>query len=134
MPIDNESSLTPPDAPALLEKALEKSLDIKEKIEDCVTELSTVNEAVKEEMAAGITMRQAKKVLAENESVEEKIQECADELHAVNQDLAEGIGDRDALKCQCRFKTDTLGVRRKTWTRLCSCCEPKALTVFERTE
>lgn len=98
MSIDNESSLTPSDVPTLLEKALEKSQDVKEKMVDCVAELSTVNEAVKQEMAAGITLRQAGKALAQSESVEQKVQECADELHEVNQNLAEGIGDRDALK------------------------------------
>jgi diguanylate cyclase len=91
------SSLTPADTPASLEKALEKSEDVKEKMVDCVTELATVNEAVKQEMATGITFRQAKKALAQSESVEEKVQECADELHEVNQVLAEGIGDRNEI-------------------------------------
>ncbi|WON74011.1 GGDEF domain-containing protein [Nitrosospira sp. Is2] len=91
------SLLTPADTPASLEKALEKSEDVKEKMVDCVTELATVNEAVKQEMATGITFRQAKKALAQSESVEEKVQECADELHEVNQVLAEGIGDRNEI-------------------------------------
>jgi diguanylate cyclase (GGDEF)-like protein len=94
---DHGSSLTPADTPASLEKALEKSEDVKEKMVDCVTELATVNEAVKQEMAIGITLRQAKKALAQSESVEEKVQECADELHEVNQVLAEGIGDRNEI-------------------------------------
>ncbi|PTR17688.1 diguanylate cyclase (GGDEF)-like protein [Nitrosospira sp. Nsp2] len=94
---DHGSSLTPADTPASLEKALEKSEDVKEKMVDCVTELATVNEAVKQEMATGITLRQAKKALAQSESVEEKVQECADELHEVNQVLAEGIGDRNEI-------------------------------------
>jgi diguanylate cyclase len=91
------SSLTPADTPASLEKALEKSEDVKEKMVDCVTELATVNEAVKQEMATGITLRQAKIALAQSESVEEKVQQCADELHEVNQVLAEGIGDRNEI-------------------------------------
>jgi diguanylate cyclase len=88
--------------PALLEKALEKSQDVKEKMVDCVAELSTVNEAVKQEMVVGITLQQAKKALAQSESVEEKVQECADELHEVNEVLAQEIGDRDELHGELR--------------------------------
>ena len=64
---------------------------------DCVTELATVNETVKSDMVAGITLKQAKAALAQTESVEEKVQECADELHEVNEALAQEIGDRDEL-------------------------------------
>ena len=96
------SALTSPDAPASLEKALEKSEDVKEKMVDCVTELSSVNEVVKQEMAGGISTREAKKALAQSESVEEKVQECADELHEVNQVLAEGIGDKNEINRELR--------------------------------
>ena len=93
----NGSSITSTDTPALLEKALEKSQEVKEKMVDCVTELSSVNETVKTEMTTGITLQQAKVALAQTESVEEKVQECADELHEVNQALAQEIDDRDEL-------------------------------------
>jgi diguanylate cyclase (GGDEF)-like protein len=91
-----------PASPASLEKALEKSQDVKEKMVDCVAELSTVNETVKQEMDTGITLRQAKKALAQSEGVEEKVRECADELNEVNQVLAEGIEDRDDLNRELR--------------------------------
>lgn len=93
----DNSALASSDAPASLEKALEKSEDVKEKMVDCVTELSTVNEVVKQEMAGGISTREARKALAQSESVEERVQECADELHEVNQVLAEGIGDKNEI-------------------------------------
>ncbi|MDQ3186855.1 MAG: diguanylate cyclase [Pseudomonadota bacterium] len=102
MTSNDDSSLTPADNVPLLEKALEKSQDVKEKMVGCVTELSAVNETVKKEMAVGITLRQAKKALAQSESVEERVQECADELHEVNQVLAEEIGDRDELNRELR--------------------------------
>jgi diguanylate cyclase len=114
MSTDNDSSIAPPDAPALLEKALEKSQDVKEKMVDCVTELSTVNETVKQVMATGITLREAKKALAQSESVEEKVQECADELHQVNEDLAQGIGDRDKLKRELRKTERKLSTAQHT--------------------
>jgi diguanylate cyclase (GGDEF)-like protein len=97
----NDSALASPDAPSL-EKALEKSEDVKEKMVDCVAELSIVNEAVKQEMAAGILTREGRKALAQSESVEEKVQECADELHEVNQVLAEGISGQNEINRELR--------------------------------
>ena len=97
MTSNQDSARTSADTPALLEKALEKSQEVKEKMVDCATELATVNETVKTEMTAGITLQQAKAALEQTESVEEKVQECADELHEVNEALAQEIGDRDEL-------------------------------------
>ena len=97
MTSNQDSARTSADTPALLEKALEKSQEVKEKMVDCVIELSTVNNTVKSEVTAGITLWQAKAALAQTESVEEKVQECADELHEVNEALAQEIGDRDEL-------------------------------------
>ena len=111
-----DASLAPEDAPALLEKALEKSQDVKEKMVSCVTELSTVNETVKQEMAAGMTLQQAKKALAQTESVEDKVQECADELQEVNQALAAGIGDRDDLNRELRKVEQKLSTTRHMLT------------------
>ena len=86
------------DNPPLLEKALEKSQEVKDKVEKCANELSTVNETVKKEMAAGITLHQAEKALAQSESVEDKVHECAGELTEVNTVLAQEIDDRNKLK------------------------------------
>ncbi len=97
MTSNNGTSLTPTDTRALLEKALEKSQEVKEKMVDCATDLATVNETVKTDMAAGITLKQAKAALEQTENVEEKVQECADELHEINQSLAQEIGDRNDL-------------------------------------
>lgn len=80
--------------PYPLEQVLEKSLGVKEKVEKCAIDLSTVNETVKREMAAGITLQQTEKALAQSESVENKVQECAGELDEVNEVLAQEIDDR----------------------------------------
>jgi diguanylate cyclase (GGDEF)-like protein len=108
----HDTSLAPENAPALLEKALEKSQDVKEKMVSCVTQLSTVNETVKQDMAGGITLQQAKEALAQTERVEDKVQECADELHEVNQALAVGIGDRDQLNRELRRVQQKLSTTR----------------------
>jgi diguanylate cyclase len=81
-------------APYPLEQVLEKSQEVKEKVEKCAIELSTVNETVKKEMAAGITLQQTEKALAQSESVENKVQECAGELDEINEVLAQEIDDR----------------------------------------
>jgi diguanylate cyclase (GGDEF)-like protein len=97
MTSDHDTSPTL-DNPPLLEKALEKSQEVKDKVEKCANELSTVNETVKKEMAAGITLHQAEKALAQSESVEDKVHECAGELTEVNTVLAQEIDDRNKLK------------------------------------
>ena len=78
---------------------------------DCVAELSTVNETVKQEMAVGITLQQAKKALAQSKNVEEKVQECADELHEVNEVLAKGIDVKDKLHRELRETQNEEAVR-----------------------
>jgi diguanylate cyclase len=80
-----------------LENALKKSQEVKDKVEKCAIELSTVNETVKKEMAAGITLQQAEEALAQSERVEDKVQECAGELDEVNNVLAQEIDGRDKL-------------------------------------
>lgn len=93
----HDSSAASADSSPLLEKALEKSQIVKDKIADCALELSCVNETVKKEMAVGIISQQAEKALAQSEGVEDKVQECADELHGVNEVLAKEIDDLEAL-------------------------------------
>jgi diguanylate cyclase (GGDEF)-like protein len=80
--------------PYPLEQALEKSQEVKEKVEKCAIELFTVNETVKKEMASGLTLQQAERALAQSEDVEDKVQECAGELDEVNEVLAQEIDDR----------------------------------------
>ena len=94
---DQDPSSTLADKPPSLEKALGKNQDVKGKVEHCAVELSAVNEAVKQEMAAGSTLLQVEKTLAQSENVEEKMHECIDELYEVNKVLIQEIDDRDGL-------------------------------------
>ncbi|MBA2659077.1 MAG: GGDEF domain-containing protein [Nitrosospira sp.] len=66
-------------------------------MEACALELATVNETVKKEMAAGITLQHAKKALEHNESVEDRVQACASDLHEANEVLAEEVDYYDKL-------------------------------------
>jgi diguanylate cyclase len=83
--------------PPLLEKALEKNRQIKIKIEDCATELSTVNETVKQRVIAGRSLLEAEKVLARSEEFENRVQEWVEELHDVNAALAHEIDERQNI-------------------------------------
>lgn len=83
-----------------MKTALEKNQDVREKIEDCAAELSIVNETVKKEMVAGITLQQAKKALAQSERVEDKVQDCACKLGEVNRVLAQEIDDSNKLNLE----------------------------------
>ena len=94
---DHDPSLTPAYKPPSLEKTLEKNQEVKEKLEDCVVELSTFNEMVKTEIAAGNTLQQMEKALSQNENVGKKMIECADEMHEINKTLAQEIDDRNVL-------------------------------------
>ncbi|MDQ3186031.1 MAG: EAL domain-containing protein [Pseudomonadota bacterium] len=95
--MDYNLSLTSAGQPPLLEKALEKNQEVKDKVESCAVELSTVNETVRKEIAAGSTVRQAGSTLARSESVKDKVQECADDLHEVNEALAQEVDSREEL-------------------------------------
>lgn len=79
--------------PAALERALEQSHDVKEKVEACAQDLASANEDVKQEIARGATMLPAIKTLEDSENLEAKVQECADDLLGVTDTLAQGIED-----------------------------------------
>jgi diguanylate cyclase (GGDEF)-like protein/PAS domain S-box-containing protein len=93
----NQDALAFADSPPLLEKALEKNEEVKEKVESCAGELSSINETVREEMAAGSAVRGVNAALMRSENVKERVQECADDLEEVNTMLAEEVDSRVAL-------------------------------------
>ena len=101
MTSDDDLRLTPVESP-LLEKALEKNQIVKDKVEDCAVELSTVNDTVKKEMTAGRTWQEVEETLVRSENVEDKVQECAHELHEVNEVLVQQVDERKALDSELR--------------------------------
>jgi diguanylate cyclase (GGDEF)-like protein len=84
-----------PDAPAAvaLATALEKSHDVKAKVEACADDLASANEVLKERIADGATTLAAGKALSDNEAVEAQIQACVIDLHDVTDSLAQGVDD-----------------------------------------
>jgi diguanylate cyclase (GGDEF)-like protein len=86
----------PTTAPLL--RALNKSVQVQEKVERAATDLSAVNAVLKDEIAEGVPLANIEIALTESEDVESKVQEAAAELVDVNDALAEEIGQRDQLE------------------------------------
>lgn len=92
-PASRDVAQTPP-----LVIALNQSEQIKDKIEECAQDLSSINEVLKEEIIQHLPMEQVVQALHKSEEVEDKVQESADELSLVNQALSEEIRERRKLE------------------------------------
>jgi diguanylate cyclase (GGDEF)-like protein len=84
-------------APSLV-TALKQSEQVKEKVEECAQELSSINEVLKHEIEQHVPLEQVEQVLHQSEEVENKVQECADDLSVVNQALGKEIRERRKLE------------------------------------
>src|SRR5688572_22932802 len=84
-------------APALV-TALNQSEQVKDKVEECAQELSSVNNVLKQEANQHLSIAQVQQALHQSEEVEIKVQECADDLSVVNQALTEEIRERKKLE------------------------------------
>jgi diguanylate cyclase (GGDEF)-like protein len=81
-----------------LVNALNQSEEIKDKVEECAQELSSVNAILKEEIIDKLPLEQVERALHQSEQVEDKVRECADDLSLVNQALTEEIRERRKLE------------------------------------
>jgi diguanylate cyclase (GGDEF)-like protein len=93
MSSDRVEKTGPADSPDALDLALEKSHEVKAKVETCADDLASANEVVKEKIAGGTTLLSAHQALLDGTAVEGKVQECADDLHELTETLAQGIDD-----------------------------------------
>ena len=94
--------------PAPLIRALDQSEQVKDKVEQCAVELSSVNAVLKEEITDGVPLDQVERALDMSEEVEVKVQQCADDLATVNDALAEEIDERKDLEHQLSKSTAAL--------------------------
>lgn len=83
---------------APLVRALDKSEQVHEKVEQAATDLSAVNAVLKDEIADGVPLAKVELALTQSEKVESKVQEAANELVDVNDALAEEIDERHQLE------------------------------------
>ena len=86
--------------PAPLIRALDQSEQVKDKVQQCATELSSVNAVLKEEITDGVPLHEVERALDMSEEVEVKVQECAEDLATVNDALAAEIDERNDLEHQ----------------------------------
>ena len=63
--------------PAPLSRALDQSEQVKDKVEECAADLSSVNAVLKEEIADGVPLQQVERALGMSEEVEVKVLQCA---------------------------------------------------------
>ena len=105
---------TPPTAakaPALV-TALNQSEQVKQKVEECAADLSSINEVLKQEVTADLPLEQVQHALKQSEEVEVKVQECADDLSLVNLALAEEIRERKKLERKLGESTTNLAATK----------------------
>jgi diguanylate cyclase (GGDEF)-like protein len=94
---------------ASLGRVLEKNEKIKDTVKKAASELTLVNEVLKQEKAPVQLMRQA---LTQNEDVEQTVAKAADDLKLVNVKLADEIADRIVVESElANTKTDLAEVR-----------------------
>ncbi len=83
-----------------LTQAIGKSERIKEVVEQCATELSTVNTVLKGQLDKTSAQAEVAGAVYKSEVVEAKVQDSADELAKVNEALVEEVRERQVLEHQ----------------------------------
>ena len=83
-----------------LAKVLDQSEHIKDMVEECADELSSVNTILQQELADADTLSHVGNALAKSGNVKVKVQEAAEELSVVNRALEHEIRERQMLENQ----------------------------------
>ena len=83
-----------------LTRALGKSERIKAVVEECATELSTVNTVLKDQLDKPTDRAEVASAIQMSEAVEAKVQDSADELTKVNEALVGEVRERQVLEHQ----------------------------------
>jgi diguanylate cyclase (GGDEF)-like protein len=97
-PDAKEKAASPVASAPALAAALNQSEHVKDKVEECAQELSTINNVLKQEAHHHLPLEQVQQALQQSEEVEIKVQECADDLSVVNQVLSVEIRERKKLE------------------------------------
>jgi len=86
-----------PSAPRLV-SALNQSLQVQGKVEECVQDLSLVTGVLAQEVAERVSLDVVEQALHHSEEAGIKVQECADGLSFVNETLTDEIRERKKLE------------------------------------
>ena len=87
---------------------LDQTKHVKDKVEECATELSSVNDVLEHEIGAKMPLDQLERVLEKSQDVEGKVDECAEDLSVVNKALALEIRERRKLERALAESTNEL--------------------------
>lgn len=98
LPLPHDSTLPSDELPTTLTVALDQSEKIQDIVEQCATELSSVNLNLKDELDSHPSQPGAIDALRRSELIENKVQECADDLMIVNQALEEEVRERKVIE------------------------------------
>ena len=81
-----------------LSDVVDRSERIQDTVEECATELSSVNEAIKRQLDRLPVVPDVAGALVRSETIEAKVQACADELTQVNEALQDEVRSREELE------------------------------------
>ena len=98
MPANDSSVIEPPSKAKSLSHVLDKSERIKDAVEQCAEELSSVNSALKGELSKRPSQAGVESALQKSETIEGKVQDCAADLTTVNRALVEEVRERQVLE------------------------------------
>src|SRR5436190_22872225 len=94
------SAAGPSHGTASLVRALDQSERVQDLVEEAAADLSSVNAALKDEIADGPPQAQIERALDQTEAIEANVLDAAEELVAVNEALSAVIDQREALEEQ----------------------------------
>jgi diguanylate cyclase (GGDEF)-like protein len=89
-----------------LKKVLEQNEDVKSLVQESAGDLTAVNRALKDEIAAQGAQPGVEEVLEKSEAVEKKVHEASDKLATVNRALQDEIKDRHVLEVKLAEVTE----------------------------
>lgn len=97
---------------ASLERVLKKNEKIKETVKQAASELTSVNEVLKQGKGVKVPVQIIKEVITQNKEVEYKVAKAAGDLHQVNAELVKEMAERVVLESELAdTKTDLADVR-----------------------
>jgi diguanylate cyclase (GGDEF)-like protein len=89
-----------------LTKVLGHSEHVKDLVDECAEELSSVNVALKQELVDQDPLPGVANAIEKNEGVEDKVQEASEELSVVNRGLEDEVTERHTLEHQLAAATE----------------------------
>jgi diguanylate cyclase (GGDEF)-like protein len=90
-----------------LSRVLDKNKQIKKTVKQAASELSSINEVLKQGMEVDLPVETYEEAVTQNEGVEHKVARAADDLHEVNLELAKEVAERVVIESElAETKTD----------------------------